>query len=184
MNALASPGQLRASFLRWALVLVPLTLLLGRMSSLMGSPNSDWFDSLVKPATFPPPATFAIVWTVLYVLMGLAVAMIAAARGAAGRGVALAVFAAQMVLNLVWSPVFFGMHRISGALYVLIALDIAAIVTVLLFWKVRPRAALLLAPYLLWISFATLLNWQFLDANPDADGKSDAPSVHRIELGS
>lgn len=184
MNSIASPGQLRASFLRWALVLTPVILLLGRMSSLAGNADSAWFQSLIKPPTFPPPVTFGIVWTVLYLLMGLAAAMIAAAPGAAGRGLALAVFAIQLVINLTWSPVFFGMHKISQALYILFALDVIVVVTVVLFWRVRPRAGMLLVPYLAWILFATLLNWQFLEANRSADGMPTANQVHRIQLGS
>jgi translocator protein len=184
MNSIASPGQLRASFLRWALVLTPVILLLGRLSSMAGNPDSQWFQGLTKPATFPPAVTFGIVWTVLYILMGLAAAMIAAAPGAAGRGIALAVFVLQLAINLAWTPIFFGMHKMGTALTVLFALDLAVLVTLVLFWRIRPRAGLLLLPYLAWVLFATLLNWQFLDANRDADGMPTANQVHRIQLGS
>jgi tryptophan-rich sensory protein len=132
MTELASAGQLRASFLRWALVCIPGVLLLGLLSGrISGSgPGNPWFDTLVKPAIYPPPATFGIVWTVLYVLMGASLALIATARGASGRGPALTAFAAQFVLNLAWSPVFFGMHQIAGALVVIAVLDVALLVTV------------------------------------------------------
>jgi tryptophan-rich sensory protein len=184
MNTIASPGQLRASFLRWALVLVPLVMLLGFVSGRMAQsgPDNPWFAELVKPGIYPPPATFGIVWTILYILMGLAVAMIAAARGAPGRSAALAAFAVQLVLNLAWTPVFFGMHQMTSALYLLLALDLAVALTVFLFWKVRTQAALMLLPYLAWVCFATLLNWQFLELNPDADGRPTSGAVHRIEL--
>ena len=151
---------------------------------MAGNPNSQWFQSLTKPETFPPPETFGIVWTVLYVLMGLAAAMIAAAPGAAGRGLALSVFAVQLLINLAWTPVFFGMHKMSTALYILFALDLAVIVTVILFWRIRPRAGMLLVPYLVWILFATVLNLQFLEANRAADGMPTANPVNRIQLGS
>ena len=72
----------------------------------------------------------------------------------------------------------------TSALYLLIALDIAVAITVFLFWKVRSRAALLLLPYLAWACFATLLNWEFLKLNPDADGRPTSNAVQRIELGS
>ncbi|MBS0474534.1 MAG: tryptophan-rich sensory protein [Proteobacteria bacterium] len=174
MSELASSAQLRASFLRWALVLVPGIVLLGLLSAaIAGSgPGNPWFADLVKPALYPPAATFAIVWTILYILMGLALAMIVTARGAPGRGAAIAAFAAQLVLNLAWSPLFFGMHKISIALGVLVLIDVMVAMTVWLFWRVRPHAAMLLLPCLVWVLFATALNWQFLEANPNADGGS------------
>lgn len=184
MNQLASPGQLRASFLRWALVFVPLVVLLGFVSGrVAGSgPGNPWFDALTKPSLYPPPAAFGIVWTVLYVMMGIAAAMIGAARGASGRGIALALFFGQLALNLAWTPLFFGMHQISRALYLLIALDVAVVLTIAAFWRVRRPAALLLVPYLAWILFATALNWQFLQANPGADGMPTVNPVTRVQL--
>ena len=160
MTELASPGQLRASFLRWALVLVPGIVLLGFVSGRMAQsgPGNPWFAALVKPDIYPPPAAFGIVWTILYILMGLALAMIVTARGAPGRGLAIGVFAVQLLLNLVWSPLFFGMQQITYALYLLFAIDVAVLATVALFWRVRPLAGAMLLPYLARVSFATALN--------------------------
>ena len=179
MNMIASPGQLKASFLR-----LPLVMLLGFVSGQLAQsgPDNPWFADLVKPDIYPPPATFGIVWSLLYLMMGIAAALIAAARNAAERGIALAMFAVQLVLNLAWTPLFFGAHQMTWALYLLIVLDIAVAITVYLFWKVRTRAALLLLPYLAWVCFATLLNWQFLQLNPDADGRPTSNAVQRIEL--
>jgi tryptophan-rich sensory protein len=184
MNQIASPGQLRASFLRWALVLVPAVLLLGFVSSILANsnPTNPWFAQLIKPSLYPPPQTFGIVWSVLYVMIGLAAAMVGAARGAPGRGIAFAAFALQLVLNLSWAPLFFGLHQMSQALYLIVALDVAVLATLLLFWRVRPRAGLLLVPYLAWVLFATVLNWQFLAANPDADGMPTGNAVTRFQL--
>ena len=184
MTGLASRGQLRASFLRWALLIVPAILLLGFLAGRLSQsgPDNPWFDSLVKPSLFPPPATFGIVWSILYVMIGIALTLLVTARGAPGRGAALAAFAVQFALNLCWSPLFFGAHRIVGALYLMFALDVALLVTVALAWRVRRGAALLLLPYLAWVLFATVLNWQFLLANPDADGRAAAPATTRIEL--
>lgn len=169
MTELASPGQLRAALLRWSLFLAPLLLLLGSFSgAAAGSGGRNvWFMGLEKPALFPPPATFGIVWTVLYLLMGVALAMIVTARGAPGRGTAITVFVGQFLLNLAWSPLFFAMHQITAALALLVVLDLAVIVTIALFWRIRPLAAWLLVPYLAWGLFAAALNWQFLAANPD-----------------
>jgi len=184
MNQLASPGQLRASFLRWALVLVPIVVLGGFVSSLVSGnvATNLWFNDLTKPAHNPPPMTFSIVWTVLYIVMGLAVAMVAAARGASGRGLALALFFVQFLLNLAWPPLFFGLHEMTRALWLLVVLDVAVLATIAAFWRVRMPAALLLVPYLAWLLFATVLNWQFLEANPDADGAASASSVTRMQF--
>ncbi len=184
MSELASPGQLRAALLRWTLFLSPLFLLLGFLSgALSGSGAANpWFDALAKPALYPPPATFGIVWSLLYLLMGLALALIVTARGAAGRSFAIGIFALQFVLNLAWSPLFFALHRISGALLLLGLLDIAVIACVLLFGRVRPLAAALMVPYLAWCLFATALNWQFLTANPDADGRIGSGAAASVEF--
>lgn len=169
MTELASSGQLRASLLRWSLFLAPLLLLLGTISGMSSGSGGDnfWFATLEKPAIYPPPATFGIVWTVLYLLMGLALAMVVTARGAPGRGLAMGVFVVQFLLNLAWSPVFFGMQLLVPAFYLLLAIDLAVLVTVVLFYRVRPLAAWLLVPYLAWVLFAAVLNWQFVQANPE-----------------
>lgn len=168
MTELASPDQLRAALLRWTLFLSPLLLLLGFFSgTAAGSGEGNiWFFELTKPALYPPPATFGIVWSVLYLVMGLALAMVITARGASGRGHAIGLFAVQFVLNLAWSPVFFGMENMSAGLILLLVIDVAVMLTLWAFYRVRPLAAALLLPYLGWVLFATLLNWQFLAANP------------------
>ena len=183
MTGLASRRQLRASFVRWALFTVPLVLLLGFLSGQVGSnAESAWFQSLVKPAIFPPPMWFGIVWSILYILMGLALAMVCAAWGARGRTAAIAAFVLQLLVNLAWSPVFFGMHQIRTGLVVIGALDLLVVVTIVLFWRVRRVAALLLVPYLAWIAFATLLNWEFLAANPDGGNDTPSGAVQRYEF--
>jgi tryptophan-rich sensory protein len=183
MNRLASPAQLRASFIRWALFLVPAVLLLGFVSGRLGGDASDpWFVALDKPSIFPPPGVFGVVWPILYTLMGLAAAMVGAAWGSRYRLPALLAFVLQLVINLIWSPMFFGQHEITLGLYIIVALDVALLVTIVLFWKVRRGAALLLVPYLGWILFATVLNYEFLRLNRDADGVEGSYAVQRIEL--
>ena len=184
MSELASQGQLRMSLVRWALVLIPGILLLGMLSgAAAGSgPDNPWFAALVKPSLYPPPQTFGIVWTVLYILMGLALAMVVCAPGAEGRNLARVAFAVQLALNLAWSPLFFAAHQITAALALLAALDVAVVVTVVLFQRVRPVAALLLLPYLAWVLFATYLNWELHTANPNADGQEVSGAVTRVQF--
>ena len=170
MTELASPGQLRAALLRWALFLVPGILFLGFFSGqIAGSgAGNPWFMELAKPSLYPPPQLFGIVWSILYVVIAVALAMVVTAIGAPGRKAAIIAFAVQLALNLAWSPLFFGAHQLGPALALLVVLDLAIVVTVLLFRRVRPLAAGLLLPYLAWCLFATVLNWQFIAANPDA----------------
>jgi tryptophan-rich sensory protein len=184
MNFLASTEQLRAGVIRWALVCVPVVLLLGILSGTMSGSGADqaWFAALRKPAGYPPPATFGLVWSVLYILMGVALAMVLAAAGARGRGPAALAFAVQLAINLAWSPLFFGAHRITWALADILLLDLAVVVTILLFARIRPRAAWLLAPYLAWILFATYLNFALLRDNRALDGVQVSGAVERIEF--
>jgi len=184
MNFLASTEQLRAGVIRWALVCVPIVLLLGILSGTMSGSGADeaWFAALRKPAGYPPPATFGLVWSILYVLMGISLAMVLAASGARGRGPAVLAFVVQLAINLAWSPLFFGAHRMTGALVDILLLDVAVVLTIVLFARIRPRAAWLLVPYLAWILFATYLNFAFLRDNPALDGVKVSGAVERIEF--
>ena len=184
MRYLASPAQLRGAVIRWSLVTVPLVLALGFLSGMVAGsgPGNAWFDSLIKPAINPPPIVFPIVWSSLYILIGLALAMVLSASGAAGRGAAVIVFAVQMALNLAWSPVFFAGHQLTGGLIVIGLMVLAIIATIVLFARVRTTAAWLLAPYLAWVVFAGVLNWQFLELNRNADGKQVSGATVRIAI--
>ena len=184
MRYLASPAQLRANLFRWSLFTVPAVLGLGFLSSIVANagPENPWFAALAKPGLYPPPATFGIVWSVLYVLIGVALAMVASARGAPGRGVAVAVFVVQLALNLAWSPVFFGMHQMTAALAIIGVMIVVTLALIALFWRVRPMAGAMLLPYLAWICFAAVLNYQFLAMNPAADGASGSGAAVRVQL--
>ncbi|HEX8443443.1 MAG TPA: TspO/MBR family protein [Allosphingosinicella sp.] len=171
MSGIASKSQLRMSYLRYALFTVPLILLLGTVSGRMANSGYDnaWFAALVKPALMPPAWMFGVAWTILYILLGLAIAIILNARGARGRGLAVGLFVAQMLLNFSWSPVFFGMHKVNTALLILVAMLLTAAATAFRFWRIRKNAALLMLPYLAWLTFATVLNYQIGQLNPDAE---------------
>lgn len=186
MNFLASREQLRASLIRWSLICVPACLLLGFFSGQLagGGPGDPWFDALSKPPIYPPAAVFPVAWSILYAMMGFALALVGSAWGARGRGLAIAVFVVQFLVNLAWSPVFFGMHRISGGLIVIAIMDMLVLATIVLFWRVRKSAGLLLLPYLGWILFASVLNYEFLRLNPQADGAPGATGASaRVRIG-
>lgn len=182
MNILASPAQLRASFLRWALFTVPLVLLIGFAAGNLGGPDTVWFAGLVKPAIYPPPVTFGIVWTVLFVLIGLALASVASAWGAPGRGLALVVFGLHFLVTQSWSLVFFGLQDMIAGLMVL-GFGIASLLIALaLVLRVRRTAALLLLPYLAWLCFAGVLNYQFITANPDGGAQGGDGAATKVEF--
>jgi len=184
MSQLASPGQLRMSFARVALVTVPLIVLLGVLSgAVAGSGSSNpWFAALAKPAAMPPDWLFPVAWTVLYVFIGLALAMVIGARGASGRGIAVALFTLQFLLNLAWSPVFFAGHRIGAAFAIILLMILLTIATTLAFARIRHRAALLMLPYLAWICFAAWLNHSIETLNPDAGTLAPAASSTQVQL--
>lgn len=182
MNTLASPAQLRASFIRWALFMVPLILLIGFAAGQLGSPGTPWFAALVKPAIFPPPAIFGIVWSVLFVLIGLALASVASAWGAAGRAMALIAFAVHFVVTQGWSLVFFGMQNMWGGLMVLAFGIVSMVVVLVLVLRVRRGAAALLLPYFAWLCFAAVLNYHFIAENPDGGPRGASGAATRVEL--
>lgn len=128
--------------------------------------DSTWYAQLEKPSFNPPGWVFGPVWTLLYTLMGIAVWRVWR-RGRATPGVTPAVilFAVQLVLNAIWSPVFFGAERIDLALGVIGALWAVIVGTLVAFARVDRPAAWMLVPYLLWVSFATVLNASLLNLN-------------------
>jgi tryptophan-rich sensory protein len=171
MTAIASRSQLRMSFLRYALVTVPAVLLFGTLSGRASNSGygNAWFDALVKPEAMPPGWMFGVAWTILYILLGLALAMILHARGSRGRPLALALFFAQLLLNYSWSPIFFAMHEVRLALFVIAAMLALAIATTVRFAGIRRSAALLMLPYLAWLCFAGYLNYRIVELNPGAE---------------
>jgi len=171
MTEIASRAQLRMSYLRWALVAVPLVLLLGTLSGVVGGSagGNPWFAALRKPAFMPPDGAFPVAWTILYICVGLALALVLHARGARGRPLALTLFVVQLVLNYSWSPLFFAAHKVSLAFWVIAAMFVIAAVAALLFFRIRRAAGLLMLPYLAWLIFAGALNHAIERLNPDAE---------------
>jgi len=124
-------------------------------------PGSEWYYSLLKrPSWNPPDWLFPPVWTILFLLMGTSLALVVEQWGEKKQiQVALVVFGVQLLLNLGWSATFFGLHSPAMALVVIAFLWIAIVLTIVQFRAVSPVAAYLLIPYLLWVSFASYLNF-------------------------
>jgi tryptophan-rich sensory protein len=125
----------------------------------------DWYPTIAKPGWTPPSWVFGPVWTLLYISMGVAAWLVWNSADADGRRIALAVFFVQLVLNPLWSVIFFGWHRPGWAAVEIVMLWLAILGTVILFWKIRPLAGAILLPYLVWVSFAAVLNLAIWNLN-------------------
>lgn len=159
---------MRMSFPRAALLTVPLVLGLGLLAGQLSNSGygNPWFDALAKPAAMPPGWAFGAAWTVLYMLLGLALALLWAADRSPRRSAALGLFLAQLALNFAWSPVFFGLHMAALALGMIVAIVALTFAAAAASAVVRPAAAWLMLPYLAWLIFATFLNYEIVRLNP------------------
>lgn len=137
-----------------------LCLGVGTLEGLVTRPEIPaWYAGLAKPSWTPPPLAFPIAWTVLYVLMAFSFWRLwdLQTRSAA-RTTAMTWFLIQLALNALWSPVFFGWHGTRAALVIIIALLVAIAAAMVAASRVERLAAWLLAPYLLWVAYATSIN--------------------------
>lgn len=123
----------------------------------------EWYGTLQRPAIAPPNWVFGPVWTTLFALIGVALWLVWRQAGESPRNVRVAagVFAVHFAFNLGWSAAFFGLQEIGLGLAVILALWGLIVATMWAFARVDRRAGLLLVPYLLWVTFATYLNYQF-----------------------
>lgn len=119
----------------------------------------DWYKQLDKPRWRPPDWLFAPVWIVLYASIGLSGWLVWREESIAGAAQPLGVYAAQLLLNAAWTPIFFGLHRPGLALIEIMMLWAAILATTIMFQPVSALAAWLLVPYLVWVSFASALNY-------------------------
>ena len=149
----------RAAEIAGLALFVGLCLGIGALGAAVTATSvKTWYSALAKPSFNPPNEVFGPVWTVLYVLMAIAAWRIwRVADRETARG-ALTLFALQLVLNLGWSVAFFGLERIGPAVAVIVVLELAIVATALAFRPIDRIAAWLLAPYILWVGFATILN--------------------------
>ena len=125
----------------------------------------DWYKQLDKPRWRPPDWLFAPVWTVLYASIALSGWFVWREAGTASAALPLGVYAVQLLLNAAWTPIFFGLHRPGLALIEIAMLWATILATIITFQPVSAPAALLLVPYLVWVSFASALNFSIWRRN-------------------
>lgn len=136
---------------------------IGAMASIQAK---SFYSLLVRPSWAPPPWIFGPVWTVLYTLMGIAAWLVWRSGGFGSNRQALTLFLLQLAFNALWSWLFFTWHLGVLALVDIVVLWVLIVATLVSFWRVRPLAGALLLPYLLWVSFAAVLNFSLWKLNP------------------
>ncbi|MBC8469082.1 MAG: tryptophan-rich sensory protein [Planctomycetes bacterium] len=142
---------------------VSVCLLTGFLGSFVTMDSiTTWYADLSRPSFTPPDWTFGVVWPILYVMMGVS-AFLIWERGINKRQikVAMGLFVLQLVLNGIWTPIFFGLHMIALALVEIVLLWVAILLTIIAFWRISKASTFLLFPYILWVSFAVVLNAAF-----------------------
>jgi translocator protein len=130
----------------------------------------SFYEQLAQPDWAPPGWVFGPVWTVLYTLMGISAWLIWMTGGFRTNRTALGLFVSQLVLNALWSWLFFTWHLGGWAFVDILALLLMLSLVLVLFWRIRPVAGILLIPYLLWVAFACVLNYRIWQLNPQLLG--------------
>ena len=154
--------------MRWLGLLTWLGMCFG-VAAISGSWTAaeipGWYKTLVRPAIAPPNWVFAPVWTLLYALMAVAAWLVWQGEPSTWRSWGLVLFLLQLALNFAWSLIFFRLHALGAALVEVLVLWVAIGATTLVFSRVSPLAAGLMAPYWAWVSFASVLNGAFWRVN-------------------
>lgn len=141
-------------------------LVLGMLSGVLsGSGDTPWYRALTKGSLTPPNWAFPVAWTILYLLMGAAAWRVWRRSDRPGAGTALGLFTVQLVLNLAWSPMFFGLASVTLGAVMIVPVLLAAAATAIAFRRVDGTAAAMLVPYVLWLAYATAVAWQIWRLN-------------------
>lgn len=148
----------------WMIFLVLLASCFAAGSTGALFPPGEWYRSLKKPGFTPPDWVFPVVWTTLYVLIALAGARVA---NLPDVGLALALWALQVALNSIWTPIFFGLKKVRMALVVVSLLWLSVAFGMLALFQLDTLAGLMFVPYLIWVSIATALNLRVMQLNPE-----------------
>jgi translocator protein len=125
----------------------------------------EWYEGLVKPSFTPPSWLFGPVWSVLYLAMAIAGWLVWRRQRESSTTLALALFGGQLVLNVLWSVLFFGLQAPGIALIEILTLWVVILATLLSLWRISPIAGWLFVPYLAWVSFASILNFEIWRLN-------------------
>ena len=159
------------AILRTSLLTVPAIVIVGTLIGYWSNSgfSNAWYIPLQKPSFQPPGWMFGVVWTVLYSLLGIALAIVLNAPPSKEQRDALWLFGGQLALNFAWSPVFFEMHMIDVALIVIVVMLVLALTAARYFRRLNKVAGWLMLPYLLWLCLATALNYETGRLNPGAD---------------
>ena len=153
---------------RWIglVVFIAVCLGAGSLGAIATTPEIDgWYKTLAKPTWNPPASVFGPVWTTLYVLMALAAWLVWKPAGFQAAAMPLTLFGVQLVLNVAWSWIFFGMHQPGWAFVEIVILWLAIAATTWAFFRRSQLAGWLLVPYLAWVSFAAVLNFTIWQLN-------------------
>lgn len=136
------------------------------IGGLVTSPEiNGWYATLRRPSFAPPGEVYAPVWSLLYFLMGVSAWLVWRIRGIADASTEFALFGTQLILNVLWSVLFFGLHLPGWALVEIALLWLAILATGIRFSQVTRLAGWLLAPYFAWVTFSFVLNWGFWQLN-------------------
>lgn len=141
------------------LICLAIPLGVGGLSALLTSGNMQMFEEINKPPLSPPGWLFPVVWTILYILMGIALYLVVVAKENKGKLAAYISFGVQLFFNFFWSIIFFNARAYLFAFVWLVLLWVAIIVNIYFFNKVNKTSAKLLVPYLIWVTFAGYLNF-------------------------
>ena len=148
------------------LISIFIPLIIGFLGSFFTSSSvNTWFTTINKPSFNPPSFLFAPVWTTLYILIGLSFYLVWEKNFGKEKQKVIGVYSLQLFLNLLWSLLFFGLQNPLLGLINIIVLWLVILANIILFFRVSKKASYLLVPYLLWVSFATILNFSIFILN-------------------
>jgi len=147
------------------LISIAIPLIIGFLGSVFTTNSvKTWFVTIIKPSFNPPNWLFAPVWTFLFILIGISLYLVWDSKKE-NKKFAYYIFAFQLIFNLLWSILFFGLHNPLLALLDIFVLWVLILINIILFYKISKSSAYLLMPYLLWVTFATILNFSIFLLN-------------------
>lgn len=170
MNQTITPSFSKQKQILGLLAWLAVVFAVSALGALASINASGFYAEVIRPTWAPPANVFGPVWSALFFMMGISAWLVWRRGGFAIQGKALGVFLLQLAFNVLWSWLFFAWKTGGGAFADIIFLWALILTTIVLFWRVSRVAALLLVPYLLWVSFASVLNYTIWQTNPQLLG--------------